>query len=54
MEITARKNRHFIGAYLVSLSFVVKPQQHLKSSIRFELDFNMADLQATDVGDACC
>ena len=35
---------HFMGAHLVSLSVVVKPQYHLKSSIRFELDFRMADL----------
>ena len=39
-----------MGAHLVLLSFVVKPQQHLKSCIRFELDFKMADLQATECG----
>ena len=46
MEITARENWHIVGAHLVSLSFVVK----LKSSIRFELDFKMVDLQATECG----
>ena len=35
-----------MGAHLVSLSFVF----NLKSSIRFELDFKMADLQATECG----
>ena len=39
-----------MGAHVVSLSFVVKPQQHQKSSIRFELDFKIADLQATEYG----
>ena len=39
-------------AHLVSLSVVVKPQQYQKSSIRFELDFKMADLQATNADDA--
>ena len=28
---------NFMGAHLVSLCFVVKPQQHLKSSVRFIL-----------------
>ena len=44
--ITARENWHIVGAHLVSLSFEVK----LKSSIRFEIDFKMADLQATECG----
>ena len=35
-----------MGAHLVSFIFVV----NLKSSIRFELDFKMADLQATECG----
>ena len=40
------KLQHIVGAHLVSLSFVV----NLKSSICFELDFKMADLQATECG----
>ena len=50
MEITAHTPYWKLtlhGCYFVSLTLVVKPQQRLKSSIRFELEFKMADLQAT-------